>query len=536
MRSRDCLSLAVFSIGLAVIAIAQTRPADSQPAFPQSWIGHWSGEAANCDGVGQDSAFRMELIVSPTEKSDRYGWTIIYDGAMGRQERKYALLVRDAAKGEYAIDEGDGIIIDARCLRGALYTQFAVGGSRITTCMRFESSGGGVADRLSVEMLTVDENRARESASRDAATAVRSWMPRSLQSAVLRRVAVGAPASAPASAASTWRKLETEKYPGKQDDIYFVNPRLGWYVNGAGKIFKTDDGGASWKQVLHKPGTYFRCIAFVDERVGFAGNIGPGYFPNVSDDTPLYRTEDGGETWSAVTTIDGPPVVGLCALEVLRERFVNAGNLDTRTRVYGVGRVGGPTAMIFSDDLGKSWKQIDIREQAAMAFDVHFFDRDNGIIAASTDKDVSKSHALILTTSDGGKTWKRAYESQRPFELTWKIAFPSRNVGYVTVQSYNPDPTIAARYVAKTTDGGGTWSEIPLIEDAKVREFGVAFADENTGWIGAMPGGFETTDGGKTWSRINFGNAVNKIRLLQTDDGLVGYAIGVDVYKLERPR
>ena len=108
-------------------------------------------------------------------------------------------------------------------------------------------------------------------------------------------------------------------------------------------------------------------------------------------------------------------------------------------------------------------------------------------------------------------------------------------MGYATIQSYNPDPTVTNRFVAKTIDGGRTWSEIPLVSDAKVREFGIAFLDENIGWIGAMPNGFQTTDGGATWQAIEMGNAVNKIRLLKTDTGHVGYAIGVEVHRIDIP-
>lgn len=345
------------------------------------------------------------------------------------------------------------------------------------------------------------------------------------------------PANTPAAAnpATTWTKLTTEPYPGKQDDIFFLNPALGWYVNGAGKIFKTTDSGTTWSLKLHKPGTYFRCIVFIDEKTGFAGNIGPGYFPNVTDTTPLYRTDDGGDTWNPVTTIDGPPVVGLCAIEVLREPFINAGNLDQRTVIHAVGRVGGPTTFLTSEDLGATWKQRSLAP-AAMAFDVHFFDGNHGIVTAATSANVAESHALILTTADGGTTWTKAYESSRPYELTWKISFPDRKTGYITIQSYNPDPNAAARFVAKTTDGGTTWTELLLCTDAKVRQFGIAFATPDLGWVGAVPHGFFTNDGGKTWSKASLGNAVNKIRLLKSDTSLIGYAIGTHVHKLMLPQ
>ena len=329
-----------------------------------------------------------------------------------------------------------------------------------------------------------------------------------------------------------WTKLGTEAYQGKQDDIHFVSPTLGWYVNGAGRIYRTKDGGATWEKMIEKPGTFFRCIAFLDEQRGFAGNIGPDYFPNVSDATPLYRTGDGGATWEAVK-INGDPVKGLCALEVVRYPFINAGNLGEKTMIVGGGRVGTPAVFIKSMDEGATWTATDMSAHCQMILDVHFFDDRHGVIAAATDANVQVSKALILTTSDGGGTWTKAYEGSREFELTWKISFPTREVGYVTIQSYNPDPAKSKRFVAKTMDGGKTWEEIELVDDLKVRQFGVAFIDANTGWVGAMPHGFETTDGGATWRKAEMGNAVNKIRLLKTEDGFVGYAIGVNVFKLE---
>jgi photosystem II stability/assembly factor-like uncharacterized protein len=332
-----------------------------------------------------------------------------------------------------------------------------------------------------------------------------------------------------------WSALSSEPYPGKQDDIFFVTPELGFYGNGAGKIFRTTDGGTNWEKVFEQKGTFVRCLAFTDEKHGVMGNIGPGYFPGVTDSTPVYRTEDGGTTWTPVQSIEGAPVVGLCAFDIVQVPFINAGVLDRRPRIVGVGRVGGPTAYIWSDDLGRSWKQGTIPETGAMAFDVKFLDEKRGFIASSSHADVAEANAVILATEDGGATWTQVYRSTRPFETTWKLSFPTPDTGYCTIQSYNPDPTASQRFVAKTTDGGRTWSEVPLVDDHKVREFGIAFLDAEVGWIGAVPHGFGTVDGGKTWEPVDFGNAVNKIRLIHGEDGITGYAIGVEIHKLMLP-
>jgi photosystem II stability/assembly factor-like uncharacterized protein len=126
------------------------------------------------------------------------------------------------------------------------------------------------------------------------------------------------------------------------------------------------------------------------------------------------------------------------------------------------------------------------------------------------------------------------YQSNRPYETTWKISFPSDKVGYVTIQSYNPDSLAKQQRIAKTIDGGETWKEINLVEDANAREFGIGFIDENHGFVGTMNSGYETKDGGLTWTPINLGKACNKIRIYKNANGKIyGYAIGVDVIKGE---
>lgn len=330
-----------------------------------------------------------------------------------------------------------------------------------------------------------------------------------------------------------WKKLETEAYQGKQDDITFVDESTGWYVNGYGKIFHTKDGGITWVKQLEQKGSFFRTIAFIDKNIGFVGTVGTDYFPNVTDTIPLYGTKDGGKTWNPVK-YNGPYVKGLCAIDIVKEQYINHGKIDFKHHLFAVGRVGSPANIMISHDDGATWTSKSLQADCKMLFDIKMLNKNIGFVCAASDEDISKSNALILKTVDGGKTWKKVYQSERPYETTWKVSFPTENVGYVTIQSYNPDKSISQQRVAKTTDGGDTWFEINLVDDAGSREFGIGFIDENHGFVGTMNSGFETNDGGKSWSKIDLGIACNKIRIYKNSvNKVLGYAIGVNVFKLK---
>lgn len=332
--------------------------------------------------------------------------------------------------------------------------------------------------------------------------------------------------------AGRWRKLPTMPFKGKQDDVVFADAQRGWYVNGSGKIYVTQDGGESWTEQLSRPGTYFRCIGAVNRERLFAGNIGTDYFPGVTDTTPLYRSDDGGGSWQAVA-VPGPAVKGLCAIDVTEREFIDAGVLRRRTLVHAGGRVGSPAFLMRSLDGGESFRTLDLNAHIAMITDLKFFDEANGLVVGGSDPEVEQSNARILRTQDGGTTWVEAWRSKRPYELIWKISFVSRQLGFASVQSYDPKAT--QRYIARTRDGGRHWEELPLVDEGPVREFGIGFVNEREGWVGTSTGGFETRDGGQTWSKVEMGRAVNKIRILRDAQGRLqaAYAIGVELWKFE---
>ena len=215
------------------------------------------------------------------------------------------------------------------------------------------------------------------------------------------------------------------------------------------------------------------------------------------------------------------------------KKYINAGILDSKPIIYAGGRVGGPAILLKSVDAGKSWVALDMTAYCNMILDIKFVSADTGFVFAGTDVDVEKSNGKILYTVDGGRNWKTVYQSTRPFELMWKGNFANRKTGCATLQNYNPDSTITQRYIVKTIDGGLSWKEIPLVNDFKCAEFGIAFADEKTGWVGTRRTGYETNDGGTSWKEVEMGKAVNKIRVIKNGKLRTVYAIGSNVYKLE---
>ena len=117
-----------------------------------------------------------------------------------------------------------------------------------------------------------------------------------------------------------WVKLQTIPYTlnNKQDAISFVDARVGWYGNGTGRVYRTSDAGEHWTEIWAKPGTYVRALDFADAHLGFLGNIGANYYPDVSDDQPLYVTHDGGHHWDPAKLGIDERIKGVCAIDILK--------------------------------------------------------------------------------------------------------------------------------------------------------------------------------------------------------------------------
>ncbi|MFZ4622243.1 MAG: T9SS type A sorting domain-containing protein [Bacteroidota bacterium] len=305
------------------------------------------------------------------------------------------------------------------------------------------------------------------------------------------------------------------------NDICFLNPTLGWVANGIGQIHKTTDGGVTWTKLLDKTNyTHFRSIGFFDSLNGYAGALGWGDsvgHPNDSKDTViLYRTTNGGTNWAPVNALNSKNIRrGFCGMQIFND-----------STIYAVGRVRGPAWFYKTTDRGATWTAKDMNGYAAGLIDVKFFSKDTGMIVGLTHITHELSRAIILGTTDAGESWDTVYVSTRTNEWAWKINFPSRKIGYVSLQRNN---NLSPVFVLKTTDGGTTWNQ-KLFSNTGYFVQGIGFLNDTLGWAGGTSlAPKQTTDGGETWTSLTIGNSLNRFRKIN-DSLMVVSGAGVWKY------
>jgi photosystem II stability/assembly factor-like uncharacterized protein len=305
------------------------------------------------------------------------------------------------------------------------------------------------------------------------------------------------------------------------DDIYFLNPDTGYAVNFAyttadGFVTRTHDGGMTWDIVWDSTAFSFRDIVFADALHGWVGTLEQA---GVGADTAiLYQTVDGGDTWSPVPNLPGPLDAGICGMNRVSDSIV-----------VGVGRYSGPASFYKTTDLGATWSYSNLDSLAGGLVDVYFMDADTGF-AVGTDGDYFTGKGRVLMTVDGGASWSIVHTSLHTNEICWKISFPSRQVGYISLQAF---ANSGWQYMLKSTDGGLSWQDINVSTGGgpfgSYNIEGTGFIDDSTGWLGGDQGTFFTSDGGLTWVQQSWGNTVNRFRFLNDS---VAFAAGAAVYRL----
>ncbi len=333
-------------------------------------------------------------------------------------------------------------------------------------------------------------------------------------------------------AGSKWEIVRGSLPAGKNlQAIHFVDSLTGWVAGEAGAIYRTNDGGRSWKPLLSPVAANITRIQFIDWNRGWM--IGEVESKRAAEsETVLLRTTNGGRSWQSQVLPN-----------VLSFHFVNA------QQGWAVGR---SATLLKTEDGGQSWqpeegieklvgKQVEGSPYNFGFCDVHFVDAERGWIIGNFYGRARTHIGGLFVTTDGGQSWRRVrlgfqlQSSTGPFitGLLHSVRFTDANTGLVTGEMYDGGERFF--FVLHTSDGGKTWKQYRTPSRATHR---TQFLDQSYGWTAAAArreGAAEavvydttllrTEDGGLSW-RADFVAQGGQIRYLFFLSPVRGWAVG----------
>ncbi|HUP60292.1 MAG TPA: glycosyl hydrolase [Thermoanaerobaculia bacterium] len=227
------------------------------------------------------------------------------------------------------------------------------------------------------------------------------------ESCVRNSVSVGTGVYKTTDAGSTWTNagLAGSEHiagiaidPKKSDTVFVCATGHAWNANEERGVFRTDDGGKTWKKVLYvdaNTGCSDISMDPGDSSILYAGmwdfRRQPDNFRSGGPGSALYRSKDGGETWHKLTNGLPKTTLGRIAVAVAPSR---------PSTVYAVVESKN-TALYRSDDLGEHWQEMNnsFNVQVRPFYFAHV------VVDPTNHMRVYKPGYSLTFSDDGGKTF-----------------------------------------------------------------------------------------------------------------------------------
>jgi photosystem II stability/assembly factor-like uncharacterized protein len=213
-------------------------------------------------------------------------------------------------------------------------------------------------------------------------------------------------------------------------------------------IYKSSDGGKTWTHVWTQEGQIGTMVVHPKNAdIAFAAVLGHAFGPNA--ERGVYRTRDGGRTWQQVLKKDADTGASDVAIDPSTPSIVFAGLWQARRYPWDLQSGGPGSGLYVSRDGGDTWKQI-----TGHGLPDGIWGKVGVAVAPS---DGQRVYALIeadkgglFRSGDGGETWELVNPTHALRQRAWYYST-------MTVDPSNPDSVWFPQVpMLRTIDGGKT--------------------------------------------------------------------------------
>src|SRR6266446_8065182 len=260
------------------------------------------------------------------------------------------------------------------------------------------------------------------------------------------------------------------------------------YGNG---VYRSDDGGKSWKNVGLKTSEHLGRIAIdpKDSNIVYVAAQGPLWGPG--GDRGLFKTTDGGKTWKNILNISENTGVTDVVLDAQNPETVYAASYQRRRHMFTL-IDGGPESAIYkSTDAGATWNNVRAGlptiEMGRIGLAISPVD--SNVIYATIEAADRKGG--IFRSNDRGGSWERRNEFDAGAMYYARIVADPKEVDRIYVMNV---------FLMVSDDGGRTLRR--LGEKSKhVDNHDIWIDPNNTDHylVGCDGGVYESYDRGANW-------------------------------------
>ncbi len=273
------------------------------------------------------------------------------------------------------------------------------------------------------------------------------------------------------------------------------NPRNSAGV-GAG-VYKSTDGGQSWSLLglEHSERIHRIVLHPTDPDVAYAGVMGPAW--SDGEERGVYRTRDGGASWERVLFIDERTGVGDLVMDPTDPEKLLAGMWEFRRWPWFF-ESGGPGSGLYrTQDGGTTWTEVT----AANGLPGGELGR-IGLAMARNRTDlvyalVEAARSALLRSDDGGATWRTVNDEEgiapRPFYYGDIFVDPADELRLFNLNSR----------LMRSVDGGESFENVTGNVHSDFHSLWMDPSEPGHMYVGTDGGVFISRDGGDHWQIVD---------------------------------